>query len=410
MRILHTSDWHLGRSFLGVGMLEHQAAFLDHLLEIVEAREVDLVVVPGDVYDRALPPGDAVVLLDETLARLAGSRATAVFTSGNHDSALRLGFGSRLIARAGVHLVTDPAQVGTAVELDDEHGPVVVHALPYLDPDHLREAWGLEDRSHAAVLGEAMRRVRADLATRPAGTRSVVLAHAFVADVPAADATATGEADDGGTAAARLPRSDSERDISVGGVEIAPLSLFDGVDYVALGHLHARATLTDSVRYSGSPLAYSFSEASHRKGSWLVDLGPDGVRSAELVDAPVPRALCRLRGTLADLLADPRHAEAEAGWVQAVVTDRVRPRQAKPRLEERFPHLLSLSFEPEGAAAPTVPGARLGTGATDQQVVLDFVREVRGEPADAAERALLEEAVRGVGHDAVATRDAAVRR
>ena len=113
MRILHTSDWHLGRSFHREGMLGHQAAYVDHLLEVVESERVDLVVVAGDIYDRALPPVDAVRLADETLVRLAASRASVVLTSGNHDSAQRLGFSSRLIDAAGVHLRTDVSTVGT---------------------------------------------------------------------------------------------------------------------------------------------------------------------------------------------------------------------------------------------------------------------------------------------------------
>ena len=267
MRILHTSDWHLGRSFHREGMLEHQAAYVDHLLEVVARERVDLVVVAGDVYDRALPPVDAVHLADEAFARLAASPARVVVTSGNHDSAQRLGFGSRLIDAAGVHIRTDATTVGTPVVLRDDHGPVAVYGLPYLDPDALREPWALPGRSHEAALTEAMARVRADLGRQQPGTRSVVLAHAFVAGAEP---------------------SDSERDISVGGVSIVPTTVFDGVDYAALGHLHGRATLTDHVRYSGSPLAYSFSEAQHRKGSWLVDLGAAGLAGAEFVDAPGP--------------------------------------------------------------------------------------------------------------------------
>ncbi len=200
MRLLHTSDWHLGRSFHREGLLGHQAAYVDHLLEVVEAEQVDLVVVAGDVYDRALPPVDAVELADEALARLAASRARVVVSSGNHDSARRLGFSSRLIDAAGVHLRTLPTDVGRAVVVPDAHGDVVVHALPYLDPDAVREPWGLSVRSHEAALGAAMGRVRADLATRP-GARSVVLAHAFVA---------------GGQP------SESERDIAVGGSRGCP--------------------------------------------------------------------------------------------------------------------------------------------------------------------------------------------
>jgi DNA repair protein SbcD/Mre11 len=292
VRILHTSDWHLGRSFHREGMIGHQAAYVDHLLEVVEHERVDLVVVSGDVYDRALPHVDAVRLADEALARLAASRATVVLTSGNHDSAQRLGFSSRLIDAAGVFIRTDAGTVGTPVLLEDAHGRVAVYGIPYLDPDAVREPWGLTVRSHEAALTEAMRRVNADRATRNA--RSIVLAHAFVA---------------GGEP------SDSERDISVGGVSRVPTGVFDGVDYAALGHLHGRHTLTDTIRYSGSPLAYSFSEASHVKGAWLVDLGADGVERVEYVEAPVPRPLARIRGTLDELLADPALAPHEHAWV-----------------------------------------------------------------------------------------------
>ena len=163
MRILHTSDWHLGRSFHRVGMLDHQAAFVDHLVEVVESEQVDLVVVAGDIYDRALPHVDAVRLADEAFARLAASRAQVVLTSGNHDSAQRLGFGSRLIDAAGVFLRTDASSVGSPVLLADAHGPVAVHGIPYLDPQALHEPWALPARTHEAALTEAMRRVRADL-------------------------------------------------------------------------------------------------------------------------------------------------------------------------------------------------------------------------------------------------------
>jgi DNA repair protein SbcD/Mre11 len=367
VRILHTSDWHLGRSFHREGMLGHQAAYVDHLLEVVESQGVDLVVVAGDVYDRALPPVDAVQLADETFARLAASRADVVVTSGNHDSAHRLGFGARLIDASGVFIRTDAAAVGRPVLLDDEHGPVAVYGLPYLDPDVLREPWGLAHRSHHAALDEALTRVRGDLAGRRQ-TRSVVLAHAFVA---------------GGQP------SESERDISVGGVSIVPTSLFDGIDYRALGHLHGRHTLTDSVRYSGSPIAYSFSEAGHRKGSWLVELGPAGLSSAEFVDAPVPRPLASLRGELDLLLTDPGLTRHESAWVQATLTDATRPLQAMERLRRRFPHTLVLAFEPHGTPPDSAAPAARTHGRSDHEVTLDFVADLRGTPATDAESAVL---------------------
>jgi exonuclease SbcD len=371
MRILHTSDWHLGRSFHREDLLGHQAEFVDHLLEVVVRERVDVVLVPGDVYDRALPHVDAVHLADEAFARLAASPARVVVTSGNHDSAQRLGFGSRLIDAAGVFIRTSAATVGTPVVLEDEHGPVAIHALPYLDPRSLVEPWGLPVRSHQAALDAAMTRVRADLAARGASTRSVVMAHAFVAGAEP---------------------SDAERDISVGGVSRVATSSFDGIDYVALGHLHGRHTLTDAIRYSGSPLAYSFSEADQRKGSWLVDLGADGRTSAEFVESPVPRRLARLSGDLEALLVDPRLEVHEDAWVQATLTDRVRPVRAMERLRDRFPHALVLGFAPPDAGPRSTPAART-PGRGDHEIALDFVAELRGAPASAAESALLREAV-----------------
>lgn len=375
MRILHTSDWHLGRSFHRVGMLGHQAEFVDHLLEVVESERVDLVVVAGDVYDRALPHVDAVRLADETLARLAASRARVVISSGNHDSAQRLGFGARLIDAAGVHLRTDAAAVGTPILLDDKHGQVAVHALPYLDPLALHEPWQLPSRTHEAALTEAMRRVRADLRSRSA--RSVVAAHAFVA---------------GG-----LP-SDSERDISVGGISVVPSSVFDGITYTALGHLHGRATLGEGLRYSGSPLAYSFSEAAHTKGSWLVELGRDGVTEASFVEAPVPRPLSTLTGELESLLADPALARHEQHWLQVTLTDPVRPDRPMERLRARFPHTLVLVFAPAGAPAPSVVAAT-PSGRSDHEVSLDFVEAMRGAPATDDEARLLQEACDSCAED-----------
>ena len=369
MRILHTSDWHLGRHFHGQGMLAHQAAYADHLIATIEAERVDLVVVSGDIYDRALPPVDAVQLADETFARLAASRARVVMTSGNHDSARRLGFNSRLVDAAGFHLRTDSGALDSPVLVDDPHGPVAVYGIPYLEPDLLRQAWQLPARSHQAAMTAAVERIRADLHTRPAGTRSVVLAHAFVA---------------GGQS------SDSERDISVGGVSLVSTATFDGLDYVALGHLHGRQTLSERVRYSGSPLAYSFSEADHVKGSWLVDLDAHGGVRAEFVEAPVPRRLARLTGTLEALLSDARHSDAERAWVQATITDAIRPAQAMSRLQERFPHVVALVFAPEGGGHAR---SRVRVeGRTDHEIAVDFVAAVRGTPATSAETALLRDA------------------
>ena len=373
VRILHTSDWHLGRSFHRVGMLDAQAAYVDHLVDVVRSESVDAVVVAGDVYDRALPAVDTVALLSEALERLVAAGARVVLTSGNHDSAQRLGFGSGLLGAAGVHVRTDPRRATQPVLLQDEHGPVAVYGVPYLEPSLTADLVGAEGRSHEAVLSAVMTGVRADLAQRANGTRSVVAAHAFVA---------------GGAA------SESERDISVGGVAAVPSGVFDGVDYVALGHLHGRQRLAETVRYSGSPLAYSFSEAGHTKGAWLVDLGADGVTAVEPVEAPVPRPLAVLRGRLEDLLSDAAHADAERAWCQVTLTDAVRPRAAMEQVRRRFPHALVLAFDPEGAGAERQGYAERLRGREPLDVCCGFVEHVRGgAEVEQEERVLLRTAL-----------------
>ncbi|KUJ66503.1 DNA exonuclease SbcCD subunit SbcD [Streptomyces albus subsp. albus] len=377
MRILHTSDWHLGRSFHRISLLQAQREFIGHLVQTVWQRKVDAVVIAGDVYDRALPPLAAVELFDDALHQLAHLGVPTVLISGNHDSARRLGVGSGLMERAGIHLRTDPAGCGTPVLLADEHGQVAFYGLPYLEPALVRREFKTHSGGHAAVLTAAMDRVRADLAERPPGTRSVVLAHAFV----------TGGAP-----------SDSERDITVGGVASVPAEVFAGVDYAALGHLHGCQSISERVRYSGSPLAYSFSEARHRKSMWLIDLGAGGELAAERIDCPVPRPLARLHGRLEELLADPAHEAHRDSWVEATLTDPARPADPMARLAARFPHVVSIAFEPE--RAPEDPGgsyAQRLRGRDDRQVAMDFVAHVRGgQGPDEAERAVLTEALEAV--------------
>ncbi len=365
MRFLHTADWHLGRSFHGAGLLAAQAAWVDWLVELAAGASVDVIVVAGDLYDRALPPVDAIRLADEALARLAAI-APVVVVSGNHDSATRLAFGSSLLARAGLHLRTDATRSGEPVLV----GGLAVYPIPYLEPDAVRTALGVEERGHGPVLTAAMELVRADLDTRPAGTRAVVVAHAFVA---------------GATA------SDSERDLAIGGAASVPASTFAGADYVALGHLHGPQRVGKRGRYAGSPLAFSFSEATHAKSVALVDLA-QAEPTVELVPCPVPRPLARIRGELDELMADAAHEAAEEAWVEVTLTDAVRPADAMDRLRRRFPHAVALHFAPEGvrAGAEGSYAARL-RGLSDIELATSFVEDVRGVAASADEEALLAE-------------------
>lgn len=393
VRILHTSDWHLGRTLHGVDLHEHQQTFVDHLVGLVAERSIDVVVVAGDVYDRAVPAVPSVRLLGRALAGLT-EHATVIVTPGNHDSAVRLGFAAELM-RPGLHLRASVDLLDEPVVVDDPDGPVAFYGVPYLDPDSVRRSLAPADadeplaRSHAAVVGAAMQRVRDDLAGRP-GTRSVVVAHAFVVAGPAADREAdvadVGVDVEDGTAP---ERSESERDIRVGGVDSVPSTVFDGVDYVALGHLHGAQRVGPSgrLRYSGSPLAFSFGERNQVKSSTIVELAADGSVSVDLVPAPVPRRLAEVTDTL-DALLDGRHDDLRDAWLRVFVTDPVHPERLYTRVAEHFPHALAIHHTPVGAV--DAPALAAVTAESDPiEVAADFVAFASGGAASETELAVV---------------------
>jgi exonuclease SbcD len=372
MRVMHTSDWHVGRTFHGRDLLADQESVLGGLADLVVDQHVDVVLVAGDLYDRAVPAAEAVATLNRVLSRIREAGAHLVITPGNHDSSARLGAFGDFAAAGGLHLRTSIAGVGKPVLLTDRHGPVAFYGIPYLEPETARHAFATPAaRGHQGVLTEAMNRVRRDLAARP-GTRSVVLAHAFVI---------------GGAS------SESERTISVGGVEQVPGSVFDGVDYVALGHLHGPQRLADHLRYSGSPLAYSFSEADHHKSVWLVDLDADGLADVRRQELPVPRPLATIRGQLAEVLANPTFSTLEDHYLSVVLTDQVRPMDAMRELQRRFPFAVRMEWLPEGGRQdgplhyPDVSRVR-----DDDELASSFVEEIRGSAPTDAERVLIAEA------------------
>ena len=367
MRLLHTSDWHLGRSFHGEDLLAAQASYVDHLIETVEAEQVDLVVVSGDVYDRALPSVDAVALADEAFHRLAPpgpawSSPAATTTPGAVWASTAGSSTSR-----GCTCAPTPTGSDAPILVDDEHGTVAVYACPTSS----RTSWravgapgAVPPRRPGSRHGARPRRPH-DQAGR--AVRGRWRTRSWSAAWPA-------------TASATSPSEASRWCLS---------SCSTGIDYTALGHLHGRAVLSDTVRYSGSPIAYSFSEAHHVKGSWLVDLDASGVEAAEFVEAPVPRRLATLEGTLDDLLAAPAHAAAESAWVQATLTDPSRPTAAMDRLRARFPHVVALRFAPAGrepapARVPTDGQERRTTSPSTSSATCVVARRPRPSPCCSA--------------------------
>ncbi|KOX12137.1 exonuclease SbcD [Saccharothrix sp. NRRL B-16348] len=373
---MHTSDWHVGRTFHGRDLLQEQEAVLGGLADTVSDERVDAVVVAGDLFDRAVPNAEAVAVCSRVLKRIREAGAQIVITPGNHDSAARLGFLGAFAEAGGLHLRTRVAELHDPVLFADAHGPVAVYGIPFLEPETARHALGVEaveavgGKGHGGVLTEAMRRIRLDLAARQ-GTRSVVMAHAFVT---------------GGEPC------ESERTIAVGGVQDVPGAVFAGVDYVALGHLHGQQTLAGHLRYSGSPVAYSFSEARHHKSVWLVELDAGGLAGVERRALPVPRALSTVSGALDDLLLDPDHEPVEDHFLSVTLTDRVRPLDALRRLQKRFPHAVHVEWRPEGGRTGELRFAERVRGRSDEEIACCFVEDVRGDQPGPRELALLREA------------------
>lgn len=393
MRLLHTSDWHLGRQFHGTSLLDEQAEAVDRIVEIAAQERVDAVVIAGDLYDRAIPPGPAVELLDEALVRLRATGAVVIAIGGNHDSPTRVGFGDRLLSSAGVTVRSDLARAHEPVLVHPADGgdPVAVYPVPFADPLAVSLSLPREEGerrsslSHQQALQLVLRPVRDDRRARKG--RSVLVAHAFVANT----APPLGEEP--------VQTCDSERDLSVGGSALVDTSVVSGFDYVALGHLHGRQAWDGGrVAYSGSPLRYSFSEEHHRKSVRIVELDGSGAVTAEQIDLGVGLPLRTLTGPLDHLLVDPALDDAAGARVRAVLTDPVLPPHAMARLRDRFPHTAEVVHQPPecGRAGDRPRTSRDVRTRAPLDLALDFLAAQWDEPASDADRDLLAEALTAV--------------
>jgi exonuclease SbcD len=385
VRILHTSDWHLGRSLHGFGLQQAQETAVRWIVQRAIELRVDALLVAGDVFDRAIPPIESLRLFNEALTSLAEHGIVTVATAGNHDSGDRLATYGALL-RPGTHLIGSIGAVGQPVQVEPKStgAPLMVYPLPYLEPDVARVALAESadcalERSHHAVFAAALDRISADLATR-GRSHSVVMGHGFVT----ADATAT------------VDTCDSERDLSVGGVQAVGAGIFAGrgFDYVALGHLHRPHTVSEqpTVRYSGSLLRYSLSESSHTKTITIVELGEPGATPTVWdEEIPQPRGMQRLRGAM-DWLTGQECVAARQDFVELVVTDDVYPDRMYARLDALFPYALTKEHRPARMAHSEGVQRGDARGREPMDVLQDFYRKVtKTDPTD-DEIALLRQA------------------
>jgi DNA repair protein SbcD/Mre11 len=374
MRLLHTSDWHLGRSFHGASLLEEQKAAIARITELAREHAVDAVLIAGDLYDRAIPPAEAVELFNKALAQLSRDGTAVVAIAGNHDSHVRVSVYDPLLSAFGVTVRGDVGRAHEPVLVTPRDGgePVAIYPLPYLEPAVVGPALaGAPVRlRHEEVTRLAIERIRADLEGRPR-QRSVLVAHTFVA---------------GGET------SESERELTIGNVDRVSVAAFEGFDYVALGHLHASQQLDGPrVAYSGTPLPYSFSEERHVKSVRIVELAADGTPTVQVVPLGVGRPLCTLRGPIDELCGDPRHGAASEARVRAILTDDTLPLQAMARLRARFPHIAELRHEPPelARAGGAERHRQVRQARSPLQLATAFFTDQQGQPPGEPEADLL---------------------
>jgi exonuclease SbcD len=392
MLLLHAADLHLGKTLHERDISEDQEAMLEGLLGLLADRRPAALLLAGDLYDRSIPPPEAVRLFDSFLSRAASADPELVVVAipGNHDSAARLSFGTRLMSRSGVHIRTLPEDCDEPVLVEREGEAAAIWPLPFLGSGAFGPKAGASKassgmlRGQAELFSEALRRIGERLASpdRPGrGARNVLLAHCFAA---------------GGTA------SESERAF-VGQSEQVDSGAFDAFDYVALGHLHRFQKVGERARYAGSPLAYSFAEGDEPKGFVLVDLKKEGGFEAELLPFVPLRRMRRVEGPFSALSAPGSYPEYRDDFVEARLTDPEPVLNPADPLRAVFPNLLAVrqaAFElaepSQGAASLSLDGPRA--------LVADFAAfhaEMKGDAPDEATAELFASLVREAEHAAL---------
>jgi len=360
MRILHTSDWHIGRNFFGYDLHDAQQTFIDHIISVVKDEKVDVLLISGDVYDRPLPSLASVDLMAYALSHLS-KLTKVVITSGNHDSSRRLGFGKELFESANVFIRTSVDDITKPVLLPFDNDQLAIYGIPYLDPYttsslliEKKEGEKSKVSDHGDVLGAAIARINLDR-KKVKANKTILMSHAWYA---------------GG--------ENSESEVNIGGLGQAPINLLNGFDYTALGHLHKPKEIDNHIRYSGSALPYSFSEREKGELTYLVDITKDGVKVKEIA-SPKYKELVQIEDTMENLLKSPQYKGLESAFVKLKITDERPPVNPKIALSGRFGFIVELFTNTVGVREKNYEELKAMTPA---QLIDTFLNEVRGFNAD----------------------------
>ncbi|MEF1247701.1 exonuclease SbcCD subunit D [Vibrio owensii] len=321
MKFIHTSDWHLGRQFHNVSLLDDQQAVLDQLIQYIENNPVDAVVVAGDIYDRSVPPTIAIELLNKVVKRICGELNTPmILISGNHDGAERLGFGSEQMKNAGLHIISNFEDMLTPVVIETESaGQVAFYGMPYNDPEQVRFAYqepvSTHDQAHKLLAEKIAEQFQSE-------QRNVLVSHCFV---------------DGAI------ESESERPLSIGGSDRVSHEHFLNFDYVALGHLHQPQKKGEEyIRYSGSLMKYSFGEQNQKKGFTLVEIDQNGFVSAEHFNLTAPHEMRIVEGELEQVIEQGKTDPKNEDYLLVRLMDKHAILNPMEKLRTVYPNVLHL--------------------------------------------------------------------
>lgn len=375
MRLLHTSDWHIGRQLHGVSLIEDQRYVLDQIVTIADVEAVDAVIIAGDLYDRAIPPADAVSLMGETLRRLCQDLKKPVLViAGNHDSGERLGFAAELLGSSGLHIVGQLAQSIDPITVEANGESIDLFGLPYAGPLTVRDALGVEVSSHEQAMRALLERVQSK---RTAGRPTVLVAHCFVAGTQ---------------------ESDSERPLSVGGADQIPAGLFASFNYTALGHLHRPQFVGDGrTRYSGSILKYSFSEAEHEKSVTLIDIDPSGLAHTQLVPLHALRDLRVVEGTLDDVLKQGRTDPKADDYILARLVDTGALLDVMGKLRSVYPNVMQMQNIGVREGGPSPDASREMLEKSHLDLFEAFFEEIQEEPVSDEQRQYMVSLLESIG-------------
>ncbi|MBQ3369988.1 MAG: exonuclease SbcCD subunit D [Mogibacterium sp.] len=374
MRFIHLSDLHIGKRVNDFSMIEDQRYILDRILEIIKEEEPQAVLIAGDVYDKPLPPAEAVSLFDDFISRLAETDTEVFIISGNHDSAERLSFGAQIMDKQGIHFAGGYDGSTRCFSLEDEYGKVNFYMLPFLKPVHVRQAFPDDEKAAEITTFTDAVGFAIDKMNVNTDERNVLMAHQYCTDAI---------------------RSESE-DISVGGLDNVDTYVFKPFDYTALGHLHGpQVTGTERIRYCGSPLKYSFSEVNQTKSLTIIEFGDkkDGVckvhiRTPELVPM---RDMRVVKGSFSELTDKSYYKLIDAeDYMRIILTDEEDIIGALAGLRAVYPNIMRLEYDNmRTRAAAIVPDSEGDDGRTPLEIFSGLYEAQNGKAMDEDQTGLI---------------------